>query len=171
MDIAALEDELVALLIAEFTPPDSQPDSNIIVVPLPENTMEFKRPPVGGIRITVGYNESDHKELLTTKPIAQPEEITLVISLQSRTLRDSYGIYTFKNKCENALLGYTPANCDHPIYSVYFGAPGPGMDVLTDDVWCYVWHIKTRSVLAQKRDASDPVVVPSYSADSLIIHS
>lgn len=167
MDIAALEDELVAVLRVEIT------DVLVEIVHLPENMADFKRPTVGGARITVGYNESDFKDMLSTRPVQQPDEICLVISLQSRTLRDAYGIYTLKKKCEDALIGYTPANCDMPVYGVYFGPPGPGMDVLTEDVWSFVFHIKTRSVLVQKRDSvilGDENFVPNYDKDKLVIN-
>lgn len=154
MDIAALEDELVAVLRATIT------DVVVIIVPLPENTADFKRPPVGGARITVGFNESNFKDTLSTVPILQPDEMVLVISMQSRTLRDTYGIYTLKTQVEQALIGYTPANCDMPITGMYFGPPGPGMDVLDLDGWSFVYHIKTRTALVQTIDIKDAPYIP-----------
>lgn len=156
MDIAALEDELVAVLRVAI------PDETVEIVHLPENTLDYKRPPVGGARIVVGYNESNFKDPLSTLPVQQADEITLVVSYLSRTLRDTFGIYTLKKKCEDALLGYVPANCDMPIVGVYFGPPGPGMDVLSEDVWAFVFHIKTRSVLVQNRTITDTILTPNY---------
>lgn len=159
MDIEALEDEIVSVIRVAI------PESIVEIVHLPENTADFKRPAVGGARITVGFNESNYKEVLTTKVISQPDEITLVISMQSRTLRDDVGIYRLKKRIEDAIIGYTPGDCDQPIVGIFFGPPGPGMDVLTDDVWSFVYHVKTRSVLVQAIDASDPTYLNNYRND------
>lgn len=156
MDIASLEDEIVGVLRVAIT------DIKVEIVHLPENTADYKRPAVGGARLTVGYNESNFKDPLSTLPVIQADEISMIISLLSRTLRSTYGIYTLKKQCEDALLGYTPANCDMPIVGVYFGPPGPGMEVLNEDVWCFVFHIKTRSALVQARGIVDAPFLPTY---------
>jgi hypothetical protein len=157
MDIAALEDDIVAVLRVAI------PDTKVEIVHLPENTADFKRPAVGGARLTVGFNESNFKDPNSLLPVTQPDELCLVVSLLSRTLRSTYGIYTLKKQCEDALLGYVPDNCDMPIVGTYFGPPGPGMEVLNEDVWCFVFHIKTRSMLVQARDITDANFTPSYT--------
>jgi hypothetical protein len=108
--------------------------ANIEVVKLPETQEDFKRP-FAKAKFTVGYKGSKWKDPQSTGHISQVEELLFEIAIQSRTLRGAKGLYSLKKLLTQALVGFTPTDCDK-IYAKESGMTGVS-ETLNDGVWTY----------------------------------
>jgi hypothetical protein len=164
-----LEDDIVAQLLTYI-----DPVAVAEVIALPSDDGSYKRPTNIG-KVVVAYDNSDYKEDITTLPMAQPEWIEIVVTLQSRTLRGPVGIYTLFALVKDALIGYTPTDCEAPISGKWFGFPDVGTKGRVDEVWTYEFHIRTKSVLVQDMAVAGPlnqgVVLPPDSNPDLTINA
>jgi hypothetical protein len=124
------------------------------VIVLSNDDSGYIRPGAKG-KIIVAYDNSDFKEALSTLPMQQSEWIEFVITLQSRTIRGDKGIYTLYKLVKDALIGFTPSDCEVPISGKFFGPPEIGTKARLDDVWTYEFHMRTKSVLVQALSVSD----------------
>lgn len=79
------------------------------VVPIPENEEDFKKP-FAKTRITVGYSGSEAGVSKSINDIVQEEEIELMLLIESRFLRDDYGIYWTLKKCKSLLINFRDSN-------------------------------------------------------------
>lgn len=115
------------------------------IVPLPENLKDFERPFTKG-KITVCYKGSKWDKPHSTQQISQKEELTFEISMQSRFLRGSKGIYAIKYMVTKALLGFMPTDCDR-MYAHESGMTGVATQ--NDGVWTYSYLLCCTSLVVE----------------------
>lgn len=153
MQIEALENEIVAALQTAL-------GSDYEVKANPENIEEFSIA-FDKTRVWVGYQQSDFGDLESTRVVTQDEDVTVILTLQSRTLRGDTGIYATKKKVQDVLLGKVPGNCYQKFYAIYFGPPKHD-DVLCEDAWTFEYHIKTATKAVQAVSDNDTQLTPNY---------
>lgn len=159
MELAQLEDDIVTQILTVITTDVAD------VLAMPEDDNGFKRPMQKG-KVVVAYQLSEYKDTLSTLPIQQPESVEVVITLQSRTLRGTFGIYNLFKLVKQAVLGFTPSDCEAPITGKWFGTPELGTPARVDEVWTFEYHIKTRTVCLQAMDVDSTV---SPDVDSVFV--
>lgn len=154
MEPAAVEDAIVAQLQLTIT------DDISDVIPMPENEADFRNPPTTKGKIIVGFQNSDYGNALTTLPIAQPEKMCVIVTIQSRTLRGHSGVYTLFSLVKETLIGWTVPDAESPTIAKWFGPPDIGTKPRVDDVWTWEFHVETKGILVQTVDI-DPTVSPA----------
>lgn len=114
------------------------------VVPLPETQADYVRPFVNG-KITVAYHSSEYKEHNSVGVMSQYEEIRFILSVQSRTLRGTKGVYNITSIIRSALIGFQPAG----YWRMWAKESGLQEAKLEDGLWTYYAIFSTKALAVE----------------------
>lgn len=132
------------------------------VVALPETQSDYSRPFVNG-KITVAYHSSSYDKPNSIGHMSQYEEISVIVSIQSRFLRGDKGIYSIASIVRKALLGFEPAGYWR-MWAKEFGLKDAKLE---DGLWTYYGLFCTKALAVEdfEEDISNLISQISYDND------
>lgn len=123
--------------------------ANIDVIPMPENQTVAIRPQSKAM-VIVQYlisdttNGSEKVESKSSGVTTHDELVYIEVTIRSKYLRESFGIYNIHEVVLALLLGYSPGDCDKLLFkSLKFVE-------YADGLWTYVTHYCAKRLLVEK---------------------
>lgn len=159
MKYADLEDAIVSRLSAKL-------GATATVIALPEVQAQNQRP-FDKARVTVAYNSSmfdggrygNAVNVMSVDGTVQEESIKIKVSIESKKLRGTGGIYELLVAVRQAVIGFEPLGLDQmKILESKF-------DEFTENLWSYMIVFETKGFIIQDVDPVDEPLITAVDFD------